>query len=453
MSDSPPVSPVSRPNSTAKSKEKTTTPPNKKTLNETRMKKLYYEDGFTLGRDTLYSVLKEKFPKDPPSKKTVGTWLKNQKIQQLFRGARNSGGAGSFKPISPWHSLSADLIDFTNKPARQWRYILVVIDNFSRFIHTRKMTGKTAEKTAKAMEDILESIKSKFGKVPTYVLSDDGPEFKSDYMKVLDKFKIQKRRTLAGQPQSNGMVERANGRIKILMAKNKKIHGGDWSQHLATATKVYNEYTNRSTKFSPSKAVDLKKDEWDILRKNVAKVQKDENREQAADLEVGETVRLKIPKGKLDKASDPSWSEKIYRIAKIHRKQATKQTSYRITGRPDDLRYYKSDLQVVNIGKIQSIPQKVKKKREKAEETPKVKRSARLKDKPEKSDRITRSAKSKPKTKTKKGEDEYEVEKVIERKGSKVLVKWKGYPNSDNTYEPITNLIDTAAYKRFADTK
>jgi hypothetical protein len=95
----------------------------------------------------------------------------------------------------------------------------------------------------------------------------------------------------------------------------------------------------------------------------------------------------------------------------------------------------------------------VKKKREKAEETPKVKRSARLKDKPEKSDRITRSAKSKPKTKTKKGEDEYEVEKVIERKGSKVLVKWKGYPNSDNTYEPITNLIDTAAYKRFADTK
>jgi len=315
------------------------------------------------------------------------------------------------------------------------------------------MTGKTAEKTAKAMEDILESIKSKFGKVPTYVLSDDGPEFKSDYMKVLDKFKIQKRRTLAGQPQSNGMVERANGRIKILMAKNKKIHGGDWSQHLATATKVYNEYTNRSTKFSPSKAVELKKDEWDILRKNVAKVQKDENREQAADLEVGETVRLKIPKGKLDKASDPSWSEKIYRIAKIHRKQATKQTSYRITGRPDDLRYYKSDLQVVNIGKIQSIPQKVKKKREKAEETPKVKRSARLKDKPEKSDRITRSTKSKPKTKTKKGEDEYEVEKVIERKGSKVLVKWKGYPNSDNTYEPITNLIDTSAYKRFADTK
>ena len=134
---------------------------NKKEMNEKRMKKLYYEDGFTLGRDTLYSVLKEKFPNDPPSKKQVGTWLRNQKIQQLFRGARRSGGAGSFTPVRPWHSLSADLIDFTNKPAKQYRYILVVVDNFSRFMHTRKLTGKTAVKTAKAMGDIIDTIKKK----------------------------------------------------------------------------------------------------------------------------------------------------------------------------------------------------------------------------------------------------------------------------------------------------
>ena len=37
-------------------------------------------------------------------------------------------------------------------------------------------------------------------------------------------------------------------------------------------------------------------------------------------------------------------------------------------------------------------------------------------------------------------DDEYEVKEILERKGQNYLIKWKGYPTSDNTWEPLTNL-------------
>jgi hypothetical protein len=44
-----------------------------------------------------------------------------------------------------------------------------------------------------------------------------------------------------------------------------------------------------------------------------------------------------------------------------------------------------------------------------------------------------------------KNSEEYEVEKVIDKKDEKgekyYLVKWKGYDSSANTWEPLENLI------------
>ena len=319
-----------------------------------RLSKLYYEEGYTLGRDAIYSVLKKEYKK-PPSKKDISEWLSKQKLNQVYAQTRKGGSVQSFKPTKPFESLSADLIDFTNKPAQQFRYILVVIDNFSRYMYVEAMTGKTATKTAKAMAKILEKVEEERGRRPRYVQADDGPEFKGDYAKLLAKLKIDKRRTLAGQPQSNGLVERANGKLKQIIFKNKEIFKGTWKSNLNRAAKVYNNYENRTTGYSPSDAAKLSGSDIKKLKDNVAKTQKDENRAQGKAYKVGDRVRLKKPKGKLDKMSTPNWSQEIYTIQKVIAGSGSKAPTYIIKGRPSDLRYTRNDVQIIT-GRVEDIP-------------------------------------------------------------------------------------------------
>jgi hypothetical protein len=54
-------------------------------------------------------------------------------------------------------------------------------------------------------------------------------------------------------------------------------------------------------------------------------------------------------------------------------------------------------------------------------------------------------------------EEEFEIDRILEKKvagkgrhrKTLYLVKWKGYPDSDNTWEPYINLKDTAALEQY----
>ena len=39
-------------------------------------------------------------------------------------------------------------------------------------------------------------------------------------------------------------------------------------------------------------------------------------------------------------------------------------------------------------------------------------------------------------------EQEFEVKQILKRKGQRYLVKWKNYPDSENTWEPLRNLTN-----------
>jgi len=325
---------------------------------EKRLKKLYYEDGYTLGRDTLFSIVKQKYPSTHPSRREIAEFLKNQKLQQVYTKAKKPNSVSSFKPVRPIHSLAADLIDFSKKRSLHYGYILVVIDTFSRYMWTRPLSNKTHVVVGKAMSSILDDIEKKYDKMPTYILSDDGSEFKGDYIKLLKKKDIEKKRTIAAQPWSNGLVERANGKLKMIMAKNKDIHKGTWEDHYKDATRIYNEYVNRSTKYAPKQAIKLDKEEQRDLRANVKKIQKNENRPIVKDLLVDTKVRVKIPKGKLDKMSTPNWSEKIHKIERVIKGSGPRATKYVIEGKDADKRYSSNDLLVIDEPNIENIPKK-----------------------------------------------------------------------------------------------
>ena len=334
------------------------TAPPLSTKHEKLLQKVWCTDGHCYGRDATFHYLQRHYT-DTPSLRQTNDWIQSQKLQQLYSQTRSGGTTNNFTPGTPWNSISIDLIDFTNKPSKNFRYILVAIDNFSRYMVCRKLTDKTAEKTAIGLNSLLDEVKKKFGvNAPKHAIMDDGSEFKGDAIKVMEKQGMEKRRTLGGHPFQNGMVERANGKVKMLLAKLKEIRGGGWSDNLDAAVKSYNEQLNRTGGMAPVESVKLDKEAQKKHRAHII----DNNNARSVDfmvrrpLEVGTRVRLKLAKSKLDKASVPSWSAAIYTIEKVVKhKTPTVAPYYVIKDRAPDLRYSRNDLLPIE-GTPQEIP-------------------------------------------------------------------------------------------------
>ena len=126
---------------------------------------------------------------------------------------------------------------------------------------------------------------------------------------------IEIRRALGGNPQQNGIVERANGKIKNLIKKNMDVSGGSWTTHLQKSVDAYNRQFNRGIGFSPGEAVKLSRTEQEQVKANVKKAYA-EKKDVGVDrddrtFEVGDDVRVKLNKSKLSKGSDDNWSKTL----------------------------------------------------------------------------------------------------------------------------------------------
>ena len=120
------------------------------------------------------------------------------------------------------------------------------------------------------LRKVLDKVKSEFGNPDiTSILTDDGGE--GAVNALLTQRDIGKIRTLGGNPQQNGMVERSNGKLKILISKNRAIKGGGWVVELPHATEVYNQQYNRGVGLSPADAVKLDRTGQDKVKKHVKK--------------------------------------------------------------------------------------------------------------------------------------------------------------------------------------
>lgn len=330
---------------------------------EKMLSEYYYRDGYTFGRDGLFQLVKDKHPDNHPTRRQIANWLGKQKIQQLFTSIDHGGTANRFIPTEPWKNTSIDLIDYTNNSYGRMRYIIVFIDNFSRFMYASPIPNKEATTVAKSFSETLRRQREEYPNAPIKtLLSDDGGEFKGEFEELLERENITKRRILGGHAQQNGMVERANGKLKMILAKNKMIRGGGWGSHLEKCRNIYNEAYNRGIKYSPRVAAAFTtKEQFAEVRKNneeaynITADTKAHERELKRILSVGAEVRIRLAKGALSKSSEPSWSSATYRIAKVLPAIQSIAPRYLIEGKDPRYKYSRNDLFPVVAG-TQSIP-------------------------------------------------------------------------------------------------
>ena len=206
-----------------------------------------------------------------------------------------------------WSLDILDLKDYGPENNRRYRYILVIIDNFSKFGWTVPLKNKSAQIIKDSFENILISSKRK----PNLIETDDGSEIVNKLFNNLlntKKIKRYSRNTALGAV----FAERFNHTIRDLLKKLVFEKGdGNWIDILQTITKQYNNRRHTSTKLSPIET-SLKKNEG-FVYKNLL----DKRKKVKPKYEMGDLVRTADLKKTFSKGDTTNWSYKLYKITEI----------------------------------------------------------------------------------------------------------------------------------------
>ena len=132
-----------------------------------------------------------------------------------------------------------------------FRYMLVIIDAFSRFPEVYPVRDMTVPTLITAFRDYF----ARYG-FPDSILSDRGTQFQSrEFNAYLSNFGIKKLSTTAYRPSSNGICERVNGtiqrKIKALLAE-QQLPPSRWTHVLPTVLMAVRNDKHATTGFKPT---------------------------------------------------------------------------------------------------------------------------------------------------------------------------------------------------------
>ncbi len=132
------------------------------------------------------------------------------------------------------------------------KYVIVFIDVFTKYTVLKPVSDTTAKNAARQIIDLC----STFG-IPKTLQSDRGSQFKNALVKeVTDKLGTNHRFSTAYHPQSNGVVERANGTLlRILRSILFDRPDLDWLETLPTVQHIMNTRWKRATGHTPLELV------------------------------------------------------------------------------------------------------------------------------------------------------------------------------------------------------
>ena len=369
----------------------------------TRIRKAYLnpaEGGGFASAAKLYRSLQADPNNEDIKRKDVDQWLRGVESYTMSRTSVRKISRKSRIPIQhvgeQWDS---DLMDMQSnaKDNQGMRFILVVIDIFSRFLWTRPLKSKMAKDIIAAFKSIFEDTES-----PQRIRTDGGSEYTNHNVRGFFKVKGVDHYVTQSEHKAY-FAERVIKTLRSLMSrymiqKNTK----QWVDVLPKLTTNYNTSLHSSIKMSPIQVTADNEDQvWanqtllPLLEKKPIAMKKESEDEKKPKtkrnppfkVKVGDHVRISYKKRAFERVFDSKFSGEVFVVVKRYRRQ----------GRPI---YQLEDLQGENLkGAFNN------------NEIQKIK------------------VKSNPK---------YTIEKILKRKtvrGQKmVFVKWLYYPKKFNSW-------------------
>lgn len=276
-----------------------------------------------------------------------------------------------------WQSDLCQLQQFM-KNNKNYKYILVVIDCFSKYVWTKPLKTKTGVEVTESFETILKEAK---GRKPMNLQTDQGKEYYNTHFKtLLKKYTINHYSTFSITKAA--ICERVIRTLKEKLFKYFSLNGTyRWIDILPEIVHNYNNQRHSTTGFKPLEV--KKSNEKQILNtayrhlKVVA----------ARKFRKGDLVRISKAKHVFEKGYTPNYTTEVFKIDRIKITDPTTYILKDLQDRPIRGSFYEAELQKT----------------------------------------------TQP--------DVYLVERILRRKEGKVYVKWLGFDNSHNSWIDDTNKL------------
>jgi Integrase core domain/Chromo (CHRromatin Organisation MOdifier) domain len=365
-----------------------------------QIRSLYYDPSKSSsfgGVERLYKGVNELDPS--VSRKEVKNWLSGELTYSLHKPLRFKFPRNRVVTFSANEQWQADLADMSKLSGSNKgnKYILTVIDVFSKLAFAKPIKNKKPESIISAFKEIFGT-----GSKPIKLQTDRGLEFKNKkFLQFLDQEDVHFF-TSKNQTTKCAVVERFNRTLKgrlyrFLTSKGTK----NWVTILPQIVASYNNSVHRSIGMRP---VDVNEDTRAQVFKNLFGVSSyDELKTQRKrpKLLAGSRVRINKTATTFRRGYLPNWSDHTYKV-----KSATTNPIFPMYELED------------NEGET-LLPKLYTHEVQQVIETP---------------------------------EATYKVEKVVRRKTEDgvtyAFIKWKGFPSSFNSWVPeneLTNISDPAA--------
>lgn len=256
-----------------------------------------------------------------------------------------------------WQIDLVEMIPYSREN-KGYKYLLTVIDCFSKYAWAMPLKLKSADNVTKAMESVFHSS----GQTPNNIQSDQGKEFyNSKFKSLMKQYGVNHYSTFSNMKAS--IVERFNRTLKGKMWKAFSMQGNyKFLDILPQIVQEYNSSFHRTIGMRPIDACNNKKAEK-YLQNNVYSSSNRRVVVRTEKFKEDDFVRISKQKSIFSKGYFSNWSSEIFKIVKI---QKTYPYTYLLEdqkGQQISGAFYEEELQKVkypNIYLIEKILRKIK---------------------------------------------------------------------------------------------
>lgn len=297
-------------------------------------------------------------------------------VEEIHRSVRKNFPRRHYVMRGINDTFQADLVEMIPwaRQNKGYRYILMVIDVFSKRAWAMPLKNKTGAEVTKAMTSIFTTHPTH---IPRNLHTDEGKEFyNQSFQRLMKQHKINHYSTFSTMKAS--IVERFNRTFFNKLWPQLNLQGSHkWLNHLQPIIRQYNASVHRTIKMRPIDVNEKnEKSLLDTVYKTNQTIMVGGNKDK---FKVNDYVRISKYKSLFEKGYTPNWSTELFRIVRV---LPTEPVTYRLVDLNDEEVkgcFYQHELQQTKLT------------------------------------------------------DVYLVEKAIRRKGNKVLVKWLGFDKSHSS--------------------